>query len=349
MYSKNHFSTQSNYPLITVGIPTYNRAALVKRCIEGVLAQTYPSIEVLVSDNASTDNTLAVLGAIGDDRLRILTSYENVGAVENFAKCIREARGNYLVLLSDDNFWVTDTFLERCAQMIKAEPGLPIVLAAYDVLDMDDFYTHGQRIVPAVLSKKLSTGIQDGVEIFKEFCRGKLSAGSLSVVVRTDILRNNNRYSKEYCHACDDATWMPALLEGRAGLINERCATYLVHGSSMSKTIAADDWIEDYKKLTEELSVTAVRKFPDQSMQHHIKKLALMYLAYQLMITLVIYRRAGASLSEIVQKLWNWRTILKQFTLMDIIAIVRLRSLGRILLPKPVARLSIAVGLDKLF
>ena len=178
MYSKNHFSTQSNYPLITVGIPTYNRAALVKRCIEGVLAQTYPSIEVLVSDNVSTDNTLAVLGAIRDDRLRILTSSENVGAVENFAKCIRQARGNYLVLLSDDNFWVTDTFLERCAQMIKAEPGLPIVLAAYDVLDMDDFYTHGQRIVPAVLSKKLSTGIQDGVEIFKEFCRGKLSAGS---------------------------------------------------------------------------------------------------------------------------------------------------------------------------
>ena len=84
-------------------------------------------------------------------------------------------------------------------------------------------------------------------------------------------------------------------------------------------------------------------------MQHQIKKLALMYLAYQLMITLVIYRRAGASLSEIVQKLWNWRTILKQFPLMDIIAIVRLRSLGRILLPKPVARLSIAVGLDKLF
>ena len=141
--------------------------------------------------------------------------------------------------------------------------------------------------------------------------------------------------------------WMPALLEGRAGLINERCATYLIHGSSISATVTADDWIEDYKRAMEELSAAAAQKFPDR--QHQIKRLTLLYLAYQVMITLVLYRRAGASVTDVVRKLWNWRAMLAQCTLMDFFAIVRLRSLGRILLPKPAARLSMTLGLDRFF
>ena len=86
MCNQSDFGTQSNYPLITVGIPTYNRAALVKSCIESAFAQTYPNIEVMVSDNASTDDTLAVLNSIKDQRLRILTSSKNVGAIEKFFK-----------------------------------------------------------------------------------------------------------------------------------------------------------------------------------------------------------------------------------------------------------------------
>ena len=51
-------------PLITIGIPTYNRVSLLKGCVESALAQSYPNIEVIVSDNASTDDTLAFLQSI---------------------------------------------------------------------------------------------------------------------------------------------------------------------------------------------------------------------------------------------------------------------------------------------
>lgn len=349
MQDQDDLRAERNYPLITVGIPTYNRAALVKSCVESVFAQTYPNIEVMVSDNASTDDTLAVLKSIKDDRLRILTSPTNVGAIENFSRCIREARGDYLILLSDDNLWVETTFLEQCAGMIKAEPGLPIVLAAHDSLVMDEFHDDERRIVPAVLSKKLPTGTWDGIEVLSEYCHGRISAGSLSVVVRTDILRDNNCYSEAYVGVHDTATWMPALLEGRAGLINTRCATYLIHGSSISTTITPDERVKDYEHAMEELSAAASRKFPDRARQRQVKGLALRYLAYQAMITLVLYRRAGASLMDIVRKFWAWRTILAHCSLIDFIATARLRSLGRILLPKPMVRLSMALGLDKLF
>jgi glycosyltransferase involved in cell wall biosynthesis len=349
MHDRDGLRTGRGYPLITVGIPTYNRAALVKSCVESVFAQTYPNIEVMVSDNASTDDTLAVLKSIKDERLRILTSVENVGAIENFSRCIREARGDYLVLLSDDNLWVVTTFLEQCACMIRAEPGLPIVLAAHDSLVLDEFHNNQRRIVPAVLSRKLPTGIWDGLEVLSEYCHGRISAGSLSVVVRTDILRDNNRYSDVYRGVHDTATWMPALLEGRAGLINTRCATYLIHGSSISTTIGPDDRLKDYERAMDELAGAASRKIPDSAKQRQVKGLAQRYLAYQAIITLVLYRRAGASLTDIVRKLWAWRTILTQCSLMDFVATARLRSVGRIVLPKPMVRLSMALGLDKLF
>ena len=85
------------YPLITICIPTRNRSSLLKACVESALTQTYQNIEVLVSDNASTDDTLAVLESMDDGRLRILRNREDIGGAENFANCIREARGDYLV------------------------------------------------------------------------------------------------------------------------------------------------------------------------------------------------------------------------------------------------------------
>jgi len=335
------------YPLITIGIPTYNRASLLKECVVSAFKQTYRNIEILVSDNASTDDTLTALKSVNDERLRVLSSSENVGAVENFSKCIREARGDYLVLLSDDNFLEPD-FLEKCVRFIRMEPRLPIVLASYENLVINEFHEGERRIVPAILSKKLSTGIWDGIEILREYFHGRISADSLSVVVRTDILRQNNHYFDAYTGVWDKATWIPALLEGRAGLINERVATYMVHGSSLSSKIAADDRLNAFINTMEEFSAAAGRKISDPAMRHEVQRLASRYLAYQAMVTLVLYRREGAGAAAAIRKFWNWRRALKQCSMMDYFATARLRSVGRILLPMPLLRLSMALGLDKL-
>jgi glycosyltransferase involved in cell wall biosynthesis len=332
--------------LITIGIPTRNRASLVRDCVASALAQSYQNIEVLVSDNASTDGTLAILQCINDKRVRILSSWEDLGAHENFAKCIREARGDYLVLVSDDNF-LDPAFLEKCVRLAKMEPGLPIVLAAYEILVIDEFSKNERRIVPAVTSKKLSTGIWDGTDILREYLQGRISAQLFSSIIRIDILRRRDGFSMHPC-AGDEATWIPALLEGRAGLVNERCASYLVHGSSYSSGVSADSRFIDLCKVMEEISAIARHKIPDRARRLEIQKLTLRYVAYQTIITLVLYRRAGASLTDVVRKLWDWRPMLKRCTLRDFIAILRLRSLGRILLPEPLVRWSIALGLDRL-
>ena len=239
MSGSQNLAVDSSYPLITIGIPTYNRASLVKNCVANALAQSYQNIEVLVSDNASTDDTLAILKSVNDERLRVLVSPENIGAVKNFAKCVREARGDYLVLVSDDNI-LDPAFLEKCVRLIKLEPDIPIVLAGYDNLVMDEFSKNERRLVPAILSKNLSTGIWDGTEVLREYLHGRISAQTLSSIIRTDILRRNaGEFIKHPCCG-DEAIWIPVLLEGRAGLVNERCATYLAHNFSLSARLPPD-------------------------------------------------------------------------------------------------------------
>jgi glycosyltransferase involved in cell wall biosynthesis len=342
-----NLSRDPSYPLITVAIPTRNRASFVANSVTSALAQTYRNIEVLVSDNASTDDTLATLHSIRDDRLRVLKNVTDVGLAGNFNKCIREAKGDYIVLLSDDNT-LDPSFLEKCVRLVNLEPGIPIVVAAYDILVVDEFASNETRVVPAVLSKKLSTGIWAGMEILREYFHGKISTQTLSSVMRTDILRRNGGYPSKHLCACDEAAWIPLLLEGRAGLVNERCATYVVHGSNMSVALTADYRLGDLCEVMEEISTVAEQKISDGAKRREFHRLAIRYIAYQSMINLVLYRRAGARLIDIFWKFWSWRILLKQCTFVDFIATMRLRSVGRILLPTQVLRLSIALKLDKL-
>jgi glycosyltransferase involved in cell wall biosynthesis len=346
MPETRHSSVNSVNPLITIAIPTRNRATLVRDCVTSALAQTYRNIEVLVSDNASTDDTSETLKSFIDPRLRVLTNSENIGLVGNFNNCIQEAKGDFIVLLSDDNT-LEAYFLEKCVQLVRAEPDIPIVLAGYDILVMDEFFQDEVRLVPAVLSKKLTTGIWDGTDILKEYLQGKISAQTLSSIIRTDVLRRNGGYTDAHPSASDEAAFIPLLLEGRAGLVNERCATYKVHKSNVSVGLTADFRLRDLSKVMEEISVLAEANIADKTTRQDIQRLTSRYVAYQSIINIVIYRRDGARFIDIAQQLWKWRKLLKRCKFADFIATWRLRSLARIFLPRPILRLSIALGIDK--
>lgn len=95
----------SHYPLISVYMPTYNRAQMACRAIDSVLAQDYPNFELIVVDDASKDDTLAVLTArYGDDsRITILRQEIGQGACAARNRAIAEAKGDFVTGLDDDD------------------------------------------------------------------------------------------------------------------------------------------------------------------------------------------------------------------------------------------------------
>lgn len=88
--------------MVTVAIPTRNRAEYLRLAIDSVLAQSYKDIEVVVSDNASEDNTPEVL-ATYKDRVKVLRQDRCLDMADNWQECLRAATGEYFLLLSDDD------------------------------------------------------------------------------------------------------------------------------------------------------------------------------------------------------------------------------------------------------
>src|SRR5215510_863870 len=96
-------SDHVNEPLVTIAIPTFNRAQWLKDCILSALAQSYSRYELIVSDNASTDQTPAALAEFDDRRLRVLRHERNLGPVANWNACVQHAKGDYIVVVPDDD------------------------------------------------------------------------------------------------------------------------------------------------------------------------------------------------------------------------------------------------------
>jgi glycosyltransferase involved in cell wall biosynthesis len=112
-------------PLISVGIPTYNRAPKLARAAESVLAQTHRAVELVISDNASSDETEFLCRELcaREERVRCLRSPVNRGPTANFNTVIGELRGDYVMLLSDDD-WLDDDYLASCLAELRRRPEL---------------------------------------------------------------------------------------------------------------------------------------------------------------------------------------------------------------------------------
>jgi len=119
----------SRPPLVSIGLPTYNRAASLKRAIESVLIQDYQNIELLISDNASTDETQAICLAAcqRDDRVKYVRQPKNHGVSTNFQEVLDRARGEFFMWLADDDWLGQETYVAACVKILSASPAHALV------------------------------------------------------------------------------------------------------------------------------------------------------------------------------------------------------------------------------
>ena len=97
--------TKSRAPFFSVCLPTYNRAPYLATAIRSVLDQDFQDFELLICDNASTDNTRVVIESFSNSRIRAVYWPELVSMYANHNRCVEDARGQWTVFLhSDDSF-----------------------------------------------------------------------------------------------------------------------------------------------------------------------------------------------------------------------------------------------------
>jgi glycosyltransferase involved in cell wall biosynthesis len=121
-------------PIVSVCIPTYNRAPLLAQAIRSVLGQTLQDFELVISDNASTDDTEALVRSFDDPRIRYVRNQTNLGNRANFNRCLQLARGAYLTIFQDDDIMMPDNIAAK-AEVLSKHSRVGLVHSKYHVID----------------------------------------------------------------------------------------------------------------------------------------------------------------------------------------------------------------------
>jgi glycosyltransferase involved in cell wall biosynthesis len=161
---------------VTVAIPTYNRSGLLADALNSALAQDYSDFHVIVLDNASTDETPAVMKAFADPRLTYLRSTTNIGALRNWNRAIQVATSAYLCLLSDDDIMLPG-FISESMMMLEQCPS-----AAFSFTKVRYVDANRLRLDPPQ-PLKLAEGIMDGLDYIHSAVAGHQSTIEPSSVI----------------------------------------------------------------------------------------------------------------------------------------------------------------------
>lgn len=98
---------QSMSPLVSIALCTYNGAAFLDKQLETILQQTYTNLEVIIVDDASTDDTIHIIKSYSqqDERIRFFQNQSNAGFNKNFEKAVLQCKGDYIAIADQDDIW----------------------------------------------------------------------------------------------------------------------------------------------------------------------------------------------------------------------------------------------------
>jgi len=123
-------------PRVSIGLPVYNGAAHLERALDSLLNQTFTDLEIIVSDNASTDATgdMARQYAAVDSRVRYVQGQVNRGLAWNHRRVVELAQGDYFMFAAHDD-WFAPEYVARCVAELDQDPTVAYVMAENVLVD----------------------------------------------------------------------------------------------------------------------------------------------------------------------------------------------------------------------
>jgi glycosyltransferase involved in cell wall biosynthesis len=219
-----------NQPLVSICLPTYNAVKTVMSTLQSILNQTYHNLEILVVDNASTDNTSSLLGQVNDPRLVIHKNERNIGAEANFSRCIELASGEYIAIFHADDLYLPN-MVEKQVRAFQDDPAAGAVFTMASLInDRDEII--GESKLPAELRDKR-------VHHFPQIFFSILESGNFlvtpSCMVRGKLYKELAPFDGDrFGTSADLDMWLRILEKGPIAVLDEKLISYRVsttHGS----------------------------------------------------------------------------------------------------------------------
>ena len=252
---------------LTIAIPTLNRARDLRRAIDSALAQSSPAIEVLVSNNGSTDDTRAVLESYNHPRLRAYHHATTIPAAEHGNFLIEAARGELFLGLSDDDY-LEPRFAERIIALYDRHPDVAFVYTRC--------FTH---VDSRVLASPNAPELEDSVSFLRGYFTGRRQLFWCACVTRTGDLRRIGGLPSGTLIG-DMHLWTQIVLSGPIGCVDELLSHYTYLAGNSSIRIPVCEWSREnraaMRRLTEQLAERQlphdVREGIDREMRQYLAR-----------------------------------------------------------------------------
>jgi len=238
-------------PRLTIVIPTLNRSALVGRAVDSALAQTFPDLEILVSDNGSTDDTPRVLARYQNaPRVRLLRRDITIPATDHGTLLVDESRGELFLGLSDDD-WLEPDFAAKVVALYDKHPDVAFVWTGCVM-------HYGGAAMPALVGPE----IESGTAFLSAFLAGQRNPCWCACVTRTEDLRRIGPIPSDVI--CGDMFyWTKIAARGDVGCIGEALSHYVVYRDASDSHAGGSSvlaWAADTRRWVNDIVATIAAK-----------------------------------------------------------------------------------------
>ena len=215
-------------PKVSILIPTYNRASFLQQAIESSLSQDYPNLEIIVSDNASCDDTKNIVESYIDHPfLRYYRNEINLGMVGNWRKLLYDySTGEWIIILSDDDYFIDNTYISEAIKLIQKDKSILMVYASGYILNS----CHNTTIQLDLPYNEIT----DGNEIFlnRDLLVKPFEFTFCNVLFNAKIAKILNSFSNNDNICCDSELFFNICLCGNVGVIKSHVTVYRYHNDN---------------------------------------------------------------------------------------------------------------------
>lgn len=223
-------------PLVTIAIPTYNRVqTYLPLALASALGQTYSNLEIVVSDNCSTDSTATFVGSKKDPRIRYYRQSVALPPNDNFNYCLKQARGDYFLLLLDDELLDPD-FVSTCVEAAAGQSGTGLIRTGLRVIDANGSVVH--QVVNNVQGLDVS-------DFFLGWFAGKTTLYLCNTLFRTECLRTAGGFNSRHNLFQDVVAQVKVLTMSPRVDIHAVKSSTRSHFGQYTYGARVDEWAED--------------------------------------------------------------------------------------------------------
>ncbi len=289
-------------PLVSVCVPTHNGARYLIQALESIERQTYNNLEIIISDDGSSDETVEIIQQFNESRLRLFL-HDRLGIASNWNFCIRQSRGKYIKFLFQDDL-LHKTCIEMMVRAAEQNPTAGLIFSKRVVLAEENL-SYVKSLNNLHLAWTYLEDKQSGTALLEDRLLCQVPYNKIgeptNLLIPADVFKKIGGFDQSFQQFVDLEMWFRIMMSYDVVFIDNFLSSFRVHSSqatSVHNQSKDESWAEIYRLWIKMLFHQDFHRLPHTIHRRLRQALLLNLLKESLKMTLK-------------QEMWKTRTVFR--------------------------------------